>query len=180
MTEETEKQYCYRHPDRETLLRCNRCDRPICTACAVRTPTGYRCRECVRVQQKTYETAEVTDYVAAALIAGVLAFLGSLVAGRLGFFTLLAAPFVGMIIAEAVRFMVKKRRSRLLFQITTAAAVVGSLASLLPALLGLLVLLLSGEPQAILSIIWSVIWPGIYTFLVGSTVYYRLSGIQIR
>jgi len=85
-----------------------------------------------------------------------------------------------MLIAEAVRFMVKKRRSKLLFQITTAAAVVGSLASLVPALLGLLVLLLSGEPQAILSIIWSVIWPGVYTFLVGSTVYYRLSGIQIR
>ena len=23
--------YCYNHPDRETMLRCNRCERPICT-----------------------------------------------------------------------------------------------------------------------------------------------------
>src|SRR5437588_757514 len=22
--------HCYRHPDRETLMRCQRCDRPIC------------------------------------------------------------------------------------------------------------------------------------------------------
>lgn len=180
MTEENEKLFCYRHPDRETVLRCNRCDQPICTSCAVRTPTGYRCRECVRSQQKTYETAVTSDYVVAALISGVLAFLGSLVVSRLGFFTLLAAPFVGMIIAEAVRAAVKRRRSKMLFQITTAATVLGSLGSLLPAVLGLVFLLVSGEPQAAISIIWSVIWPGIYTFLVGSAVYYRLSGIQIR
>jgi len=67
-----------------------------------------------------------------------------------------------------------------LFQIATAAAVLGSLASVVPGLLGLLVLLVSGEPQAALAIIWSVLWPGVYTFLVGSTVYYRLGGIQIR
>jgi hypothetical protein len=40
--------HCYVHPNRETSLRCNNCDRPICAACAIRTPTGYRCRECVR------------------------------------------------------------------------------------------------------------------------------------
>jgi len=47
--------YCYVHPDRETLLRCNRCERPICQSCAVLTPTGYRCKECVRGQQKIFE-----------------------------------------------------------------------------------------------------------------------------
>ncbi|MBN9618250.1 MAG: rhomboid family intramembrane serine protease, partial [Actinobacteria bacterium] len=24
---------CYRHPNRETLIRCTRCDRPICADC---------------------------------------------------------------------------------------------------------------------------------------------------
>jgi len=38
--------YCYRHPDRETLLRCARCDRPICLECQVRHPVGIRCPEC--------------------------------------------------------------------------------------------------------------------------------------
>ena len=53
MTESpNEKMYCYNHPQRETVLRCNRCERPMCTSCAVLTPTGYRCKECVRGQQK--------------------------------------------------------------------------------------------------------------------------------
>ena len=36
MTETT----CYNHPTRATLLRCNNCERPICSSCAIRTPTG--------------------------------------------------------------------------------------------------------------------------------------------
>ncbi len=39
---------CANHPERETGLRCNRCGKPICSQCAVQTPVGYRCRECVR------------------------------------------------------------------------------------------------------------------------------------
>ncbi|MGW3865208.1 rhomboid family intramembrane serine protease, partial [Streptomyces sp. NPDC005047] len=26
---------CYRHPDRETGIRCTRCERPICTDCMI-------------------------------------------------------------------------------------------------------------------------------------------------
>jgi hypothetical protein len=33
---------------RETLLRCNRCDRPMCTECAVQHPVGLRCKECIK------------------------------------------------------------------------------------------------------------------------------------
>ena len=32
--------YCYRHPNRATILRCSRCERPICTECAIRTFTN--------------------------------------------------------------------------------------------------------------------------------------------
>ena len=39
---------CYRHPDRQTLLRCSRCDRPICSACSIDASVGQRCPECVR------------------------------------------------------------------------------------------------------------------------------------
>ena len=49
--------YCANHPAVETTLRCNRCGKPICAECAVRTPTGYRCKECVRGQQKIFDTA---------------------------------------------------------------------------------------------------------------------------
>ncbi len=38
---------CYRHPDRETYIRCQRCERPICPACMNPAPVGYQCPECV-------------------------------------------------------------------------------------------------------------------------------------
>lgn len=37
---------CYRHPDRETLLSCSKCERPICTSCAQQVAVGLRCPEC--------------------------------------------------------------------------------------------------------------------------------------
>ncbi|MFJ6665756.1 rhomboid family intramembrane serine protease [Streptomyces sp. NPDC091383] len=38
---------CYRHPDRETGVRCTRCERPICPACMVSASVGFQCPECV-------------------------------------------------------------------------------------------------------------------------------------
>lgn len=41
---------CYRHPDRHTLLRCSRCERPICAACSIDASVGQRCPECIRTE----------------------------------------------------------------------------------------------------------------------------------
>jgi membrane associated rhomboid family serine protease len=36
---------CYRHPDRETLVSCSECGRPICEECMTFAPVGIRCPE---------------------------------------------------------------------------------------------------------------------------------------
>jgi hypothetical protein len=176
---ETTTLYCVNHPQTETGLRCNRCERPICTRCAVLTPTGYRCKDCVRGLQKTYETAAWWDYPLAFVIAGALSFFGSLIVARLGFFTILLSPVAGMIIAEAVRAAVRKRRSRALFRVATVATALGSLVIIAQQAVILLLLSSSGQDVEVVYLL-SLIWPALYTFIVSSTVFYRLSGIQLK
>ncbi len=164
--------YCANHPNIETTLRCNRCEKPICVRCAVLTPTGYRCKECVRGQQKQFDTATWLDFPMTIVIAALLAYIGSQIVPRLGFFTIFLAPFAGVIIAEAIRLVIRKRRSRRLFLTATIAAGVGSSP---PILIVLLSVLAGGS----LGLLLGLIWQGVYTFFVITTVYYRLSGIRL-
>ncbi len=164
--------YCYVHPNRETSLRCNNCDRPICASCAVRTPTGYRCRECVKGQQKVFNTSEWYDYVSgfivAALLSAVAAFLVTLIGGIgfIGWFLIvLGAPTGAVVIAEGVRLVTGRRRSRPLF-ITIAAGVV----------LGALPVILF---QIITMNLFGILFQVIYLVIAVPVVYSRLSGIQL-
>jgi hypothetical protein len=168
----TETLFCYNHPTRETSLRCKRCERPICTSCAVRTPTGYMCKDCVRERKKSFDTAEWFDYVLAFLVAGILsgaaAFLVTLIGG-IGFFGwfLIAAgaPTAGVAIAEGVRAVTRKRRSKNLFITAAVGVVVGALPVILV--------------QLFLFNIFGILFQVIYLAIAVPLVYTRLSGIQL-
>ena len=134
MTEELHEEYqvCYKHPDRKTLLRCNKCDRPICPECAVRTPTGYRCKDCIKSQQKVFDTAESKDYFIGGAIAAVLGFAGTFVARLIPFLPVFVAALIfaaafGKIICAAVRAAVSRRRSVMLTRVVVIAAALGAL-----------------------------------------------------
>lgn len=38
---------CYRHPDRQTYVRCTRCNRYICPECMRNAAVGHQCADCV-------------------------------------------------------------------------------------------------------------------------------------
>jgi membrane associated rhomboid family serine protease len=44
---------CYRHPDRETYIRCARCERYICPDCMTAAPVGFQCPECISEGART-------------------------------------------------------------------------------------------------------------------------------
>jgi hypothetical protein len=165
MTAAPPPMYCANHPNVETSLRCNKCEKPICAKCAILTPTGYRCKECVKAQQKIFETAVWFDYPLVFIIVVVMAYLGSLIAARIGFFTILLAPAAGAIIAEVIRFVTRHRRSKQLFILAAIAAVVGCLPISLQFL----------QHFILLGFIYQVI----YAVLMTSTLYARLAGIRI-
>lgn len=44
--------FCYRHPDRQSFVMCQRCLRTICPECQTQAAVGVICPECMREQQK--------------------------------------------------------------------------------------------------------------------------------
>ncbi|MEU0564698.1 rhomboid family intramembrane serine protease [Nonomuraea sp. NPDC005983] len=51
---------CYRHPGRETWVRCQRCERPICPDCMRDAAVGFQCPECVAEGNKGARQAQAT------------------------------------------------------------------------------------------------------------------------
>ncbi|MBN9215123.1 MAG: rhomboid family intramembrane serine protease [Microbacterium sp. SCN 70-200] len=55
--------YCYRHPDRQSFVLCQRCLRTICPECQTQMPVGVICPECLAEQkgaQQSQRAATVT------------------------------------------------------------------------------------------------------------------------
>lgn len=171
--------YCYRHPNRETTLRCNSCDNYICPSCAVHTPTGYKCKDCIKTRNRefirAYTTANWYDYILAPIVAGILGFIGTLISAQIGFFIfflIILGPIAGVYIAKAVQWSVQRRRSKYLPHVATAGVVVGGL---LTQTFTLMNFFLTWE------VMWlgPLLWPVIFIGIAATTTYMRLAGIQI-
>ena len=134
---EAQTLYCTYHPKRTTLLRCSKCERPICTDCAIATPVGYRCRECAQVRASPIYQVSPRQYFLASLAA-----LGVSLVGAFGFslfpiffLSFILGPVVGGLVAQAIDLATGHRRGRGLQTIAGLAIALGALLLLHPAYL---------------------------------------------
>ena len=124
--------YCAVHPERDTELRCNRCDRYMCADCAQRTPVGYTCRECVRGHRDRFYQGTLLNY---ALVAAVSAAGGAVIAASalfLGGFLILGfilAPAIGGGAAQLALQLTGRRRGRQSGYVCAGAMLLGGLAA---------------------------------------------------
>lgn len=174
--------FCATHPTVATQLRCNRCGKAICSKCAVRTPVGYRCRECVREQQQVFETASTIDHLIAFGISAAAGLATTWFVSAFGLFgpfigvfiAFIAGPAIGVAVAEIVRRTVRKRRGRLLPTAAAAGLVVGAL----PFMIGGMIVFVSSL-RGLQGFAWGTLLPALYCFLVASALYWRLRGIRV-
>ncbi len=162
---------CTFHPKVETQLRCNRCNKPICIKCATHTPTGYRCPECIRSQQKIFVTTKWFDQIIAVAITGAISFLGSLIAINLGIYLMiLIAIGAGYLIVLAVKKAINNRRSPLLKYVMSGSAFLGSLIPVL----GILIREFRYYGTIFGGGLYSMIWYLAFSGILTAYVYYQL------
>jgi len=102
----------------------------MCSQCAVQTPVGYRCRECVRgIQQTYYKATSRDDLITFAVAVVALAVIGYLLTSiRLPILFILILGFpAGGAVAEVIIRLTEKRRSRRMPEIAAAGAVLGGI-----------------------------------------------------
>lgn len=166
---------CTFHPKRETQLRCNRCNRPICIKCAIHTPTGYRCSECIRSQQKVFITTRWFDYLIAFVITGVISFLGSWLSYLMfgGIYTIFIALGAGWLAVWIVKKAINNRRSPLLKIVMSVTAFLASLYPLIS-----MIIYTNQEIRlygyALGGGYLFLIWYLAYSVIISSNVYFQL------
>jgi len=115
---------CARHPNTETVLRCGRCETPICPRCLVPTPVGARCPTCAQV--KRFSTLLKPRELARSIGFGLLvAAVGTVVLTFIPFLGLIGYAALGFGVGEAVSVGANRKRVRELAPIAVACLFLG-------------------------------------------------------
>ena len=113
-----------RHPNVETVLRCGKCETPICPRCLIPTPVGARCPTCAQV--KRFAMLVKPSELAKAIVLGVgAAAIGTVIVSFIGILGLLGYMIMGFVVGEAVSIGANRKRARELGPIAVACLFVG-------------------------------------------------------
>jgi uncharacterized membrane protein len=133
---------CARHPNTETVLRCGRCETPICPRCLVSTPVGARCPDCAQV--KRFATLLKPRELAQAVTYGVgVGALGTVILSFIPFLGLIGYAILGFGVGEVVSVGANRKRLRELGPIAVACLFVGYEVGIIA------LLLFEGAPPAV-------------------------------
>ena len=125
--DQDERLFCFRHPDRETWIRCGRCDKPICVKCGMMGPVGMRCKDCGKLRNDPLTSFTPTQLVlgiGAAVGAGTI---GGFVGLSVGFFVIFIGAFAGGLIGESVMRVTGYKRGPVMQSIVIGGIVVGAI-----------------------------------------------------
>lgn len=86
--------FCYRHPDRQSFVLCQRCARTICGECQTPAAVGVICPECLREQQRGRTPAQRRAQRRWGRGGGVVAASASGTRGMLWIFILTSVAFL--------------------------------------------------------------------------------------
>ncbi len=115
--DELEMMHCTWHSSRETLLRCNRCGRPMCPDCARQHPVGLRCKACMKETRSPLYKVDGRGWVGATLFGGLVgvaaAVLLILLASIMsGFLELIVGFLIGGVFGNGVAEAVSRGSGR--------------------------------------------------------------------
>lgn len=137
----TEVLHCYRHPDRETGLRCTNCNRPICAECAKPAAVGQLCPECRKERRPSNYKVSASEVIIGFLVAVFTSFFVSVLLtllpfGLFAFFILvLVGPAIAEFIVRVVDRVTRSKRGRPMQATVGTAIVLGTLPALAAAIL---------------------------------------------
>jgi len=119
--------YCYRHPERETFVRCGRCDQPICMGCAMQGPVGLRCKTCGKLARDALASLRPSQVAIGLLVAAGLSAVVGYFGAQFGWFMIVVGFFAGSVIAEALDRTIGIKRGPRILAIAVTGILVGGL-----------------------------------------------------
>jgi hypothetical protein len=126
---------------------------------------GYRCRDCVSAQQRVfYADFRPVHYLIAAAVALPLSLVaGWLIPGLGWLYAVVFGPLAGVLIAEAARWAIQRRRGEYTWMVVCGCIVLGALPRLLMSLLvfagaSLISEMTAYAPSGLMGLVWSGVY----------------------